>query len=80
MRDLQRLIRASEKKPCDEGPWIFGADRIQLVELGGNGDRVVLQIPYSNFAEVKYEATRSHRRVGIDLLDLNDREPRCAWY
>ena len=53
---------------------IVGVDRIQLVELAHNDDSVVLQIPYSNFAEVKYEATRSHRRVGIDLLDLNDPE------
>ena len=53
---------------------IVGTDRIQLVELVGNDDTVVLQIPYSNLAEVKYEATRSHRRVGIDLLDLNDPE------
>jgi hypothetical protein len=48
---------------------VVGEDRLQLVELISGVETVVVQIPFSNLADAKYEATRSHRRVGIDLID-----------
>lgn len=53
---------------------VIGADRLQVVEYLGGQDTVVLQIPFSNIAEVKYEATQTERRVGIDLRRLDDPE------
>jgi hypothetical protein len=53
---------------------VIGADRLQVVEHLVGEDTVVLQIPYSNIAEFKYEATKTERRVGIDLLQLDEPE------
>jgi hypothetical protein len=51
---------------------IIGPDRLQVVELLGGEDTVVLQIPFANIAEFKYEATDTERRVGIDPHHLDD--------
>lgn len=53
---------------------VVGSDRLQVVEHLGGEDTVVLQIPFANMAEFKYEATETERRVGIDLRRLNDPE------
>ena len=49
---------------------IIGSDCIQVIEYLGGEDRVVLQLPYSNIAEFKYE--ENALRVGIDLQRLDD--------
>jgi hypothetical protein len=49
---------------------IVGSDCIQVIEHRGGEDRVVLQIPYANIADFKYED--NPRRVWIDLYQLDD--------
>jgi hypothetical protein len=49
---------------------VVGSDCLQVVEHLGGEDTVVLQIPYANIAEFKYE--KGARRVGIDLHCLDD--------
>jgi hypothetical protein len=51
---------------------VIGQDRIQMVELHNSQDVVILQIPFANIAEAKYEATSSERRVGITLQHLDE--------
>jgi hypothetical protein len=53
---------------------VIALDRLQMIERLGGEDVVVLQIPFANIAEVKYEATSTERRVGIDLHRLDDPE------
>jgi hypothetical protein len=54
---------------------VVGADRLQVVEYLRGRDIVVLQIPYANLAEFKYEAPDEWgRRIGIDLRRLDDPE------
>ncbi|GEM_PF-3471401 len=56
---------------------IIGSDCIQVIERLAGEDRVVLQLPFANIAEVKYEENR--RRVGIDLHRLDDADTYAPW-
>lgn len=47
---------------------VIGCDRLQIIERLGGKETVILQIPYDNIADLKYEATTTERRVGITLL------------
>lgn len=49
---------------------IVGEDRIQVIERRRGEDHVLLQIPYANIAEFKYED--GAKRVGIDLCRLDN--------
>jgi hypothetical protein len=49
-----------------------GADRLRVVRPGRSGPAVLLQIPYANVAEVKYEAGGVFPRLGIRLIDRAD--------
>ncbi len=51
---------------------VVGSDRLQVLEHLRGQDTVVVQIPFANIAEIKYEATKTDRRVGIDLVEIDD--------
>jgi len=53
---------------------VIASDRLQIIERLSGQDTVVLQIPYSNIADFKYETTKSERRIGIDLRNIADPE------
>ncbi len=52
---------------------VVGVDRLQMVERRRGEDVVVLQLPFANIAEMKYEAVDELTwRLGIDLEELDD--------
>jgi hypothetical protein len=53
---------------------VIGRDRLQVLKTRNGKAVVVLQIPYSNIADMSYESTSEESYIGINLRSLTDPE------
>jgi len=53
---------------------VTASDRLQIVEHLDGNDVVILQIPFSNMKEFRFQITSTERRLGIFLRRLDDQD------